>query len=131
MLRRKLLVILGSLVLLVLGVAVVAVYLLQGLLVDLKHIRGEALATVDSPNLQRTKGNWYPAVPPLCRTYTGLCPADYFGRTMVANLPANIRVGVVNVSVAGCKIELFDCGHQETPEMRTLVQAWFDKYLKR
>lgn len=70
--------------------------------------RFEALATVDSPNLQRTKGNWYPAVPPLCRTYTGLCPADYFGRAMVANLPANIRVGVVNVSVAGCKIELFD-----------------------
>jgi hypothetical protein len=27
---------------------------------------------------------------------------------MVANLPRNIRVGVVNVSVAGCKIELFD-----------------------
>src|SRR5262249_47439710 len=39
---------------------------------------------------------------------TGLCPADYFGRAMVANLPKTIRVGVVNVSVAGCKIELFD-----------------------
>jgi hypothetical protein len=44
----------------------------------------------------------------LCRGNTGLCPADYFGRTMVANLPEKIRVGVVNVSVAGCKIELFD-----------------------
>ena len=27
---------------------------------------------------------------------------------MVANLPKDIRVGVINVSVAGCKIELFD-----------------------
>ena len=27
---------------------------------------------------------------------------------MVANLPEKIRVGVIDVSVAGCKIELFD-----------------------
>ena len=33
---------------------------------------------------------------------------DYFGRTMVANLPENIRVGVIKVSVPGCKIELFE-----------------------
>jgi hypothetical protein len=70
--------------------------------------RFQVLAAVDFPKLGRTKGNWYPAVPPLCRGSTGLCPADYFGRTLVANLPANIRVGVVNVSVAGCKIELFE-----------------------
>jgi hypothetical protein len=70
--------------------------------------RFQVLAAVDLPNLGRKKGNWYPAVPPLCRGSTGLCPADYFGRTMVANLPANIRVGVVNVSVAGCRIELFE-----------------------
>ena len=69
--------------------------------------RFQVLEAVDFPKLGRTKGNWYPAVPPLCRGSAGLCPADYFGRTMVANLPANIRVGVVNVSVAGCKIELF------------------------
>jgi hypothetical protein len=68
----------------------------------------QVLATVDFPNMGRTKGHWYEAVPPLCRPGTGICPADYFGRTMVANLPASIRVGIVNVSVAGCKIELFD-----------------------
>ena len=33
---------------------------------------------------------------------------------MVANLPKNIRVGVVNVSVAGCKIELFDKDNYKT-----------------
>jgi hypothetical protein len=70
--------------------------------------RFQVLEAVDCPNLGRTKGNWYPALPPLCRCRTGLTPADYFGRTMVANLPKNIRVGVINVSVAGCKIELFD-----------------------
>jgi len=57
---------------------------------------------------ERTKDNWYTAIPPLCRQDTGLCPADYFGRTLVANLPKKIKVGVINVAVAGCKIELFD-----------------------
>ena len=73
--------------------------------------RFEVLAAVDFPKLDRKKGNWYTAVPPLCRPSTGLCPADYFGRTLVANLPAGVRVGVVNVSVGGCKIELFDKIH--------------------
>jgi hypothetical protein len=27
---------------------------------------------------------------------------------MVANLPKEIKVGVINVSIAGCKIEAFD-----------------------
>ena len=70
--------------------------------------RFQVLETVNCENLGRTKGNWYPAVPPLARCKTGLTPADYFGRTLVANLPKKIRVGVINVSVAGCKIELFD-----------------------
>jgi len=70
--------------------------------------RFQVLEAVDCPNLNRTKGNWYPAVPPLSRCNTGLTPADYFGRTMVANLPNNVRVGVINVAVGGCKIELFD-----------------------
>src|SRR5450759_487091 len=70
--------------------------------------RFQVLAAVDFPKQGRKKGNWYPAIPPLCRPSTGLCPADYFGRTMVSNLPPNIRVGIINVSVAGCKIELFD-----------------------
>ncbi len=28
-----------------------------------------------------------------------------------------------------CRIELFDCAHQELPEMRKLVQAWLDRSL--
>ncbi len=56
----------------------------------------------------RLKDNWYTAVPPLARCKTGLTPADYFGRTLVANLPEKIRIGVINVSVAGAKIEVFE-----------------------
>lgn len=70
--------------------------------------RFQVLAAVDFPVLGRKQGEWYPAVPPLCRPNAGLSPADYFGRTLVASLPAPIKVGVVNVSVGGCKIELFD-----------------------
>jgi hypothetical protein len=69
--------------------------------------RFRVLAAVDFPSLARKNGEWYPAIPPLCRPSTGLCPADYFGRTLVSNLPPRVKVGVVNVSVAGCKIELF------------------------
>ncbi|MEJ5352503.1 MAG: sialate O-acetylesterase [Melioribacteraceae bacterium] len=70
--------------------------------------RFQVMQAVDCPELGRKKGNWYPAIPPLCRCKTGLTPADYFGRVMVANLPENIKVGVINVSVGGCKIELYD-----------------------
>lgn len=28
-----------------------------------------------------------------------------------------------------CRIELFDCGHEETPEMRAVVLSWLDKRL--
>jgi hypothetical protein len=34
--------------------------------------------------------------------------AHLFGRTLVAQLPQRVRVGALNVSVAGCKIKLFD-----------------------
>jgi hypothetical protein len=70
--------------------------------------RFQILAAVDFPALGREQGKWYPAVPPLCRPNSGMSPADYFGRTLVAALAADHRVGVVNVSVGGCKIELFN-----------------------
>jgi hypothetical protein len=84
--------------------------------------RFQVLEAVDCPDLHRTKGNWYTAVPPLCRCKTGLTPADYFGRTMVASLPKDIRVGVINVAVGGCKIELFDKDNYQS--YRTTVPQW-------
>ncbi len=76
--------------------------------------RFQVMEAVDCPNLGRTKGNWYTAIPPLCRCRTGLTPVDYFGRAMLTNLPANVRIGVINVAVGGCKIELFDKDNYES-----------------
>lgn len=70
--------------------------------------RFQVLAAVDFPKLGRKQGSWYPAVPPLSRPSAGLGPADYFGRTLISNLPPQIRIGVINVSIGGCKIELFE-----------------------
>ena len=70
--------------------------------------RFQMLAAVDNTKLNRLKGNWYVATPPINRPENGMGPVDFFGRTMVANLPKEYRVGVINVSVAGAKIELWD-----------------------
>lgn len=73
--------------------------------------RFQVLAAVDFPGQKREKGRWYTATPPLSRPNAGIGPSDYFGRTLVEKLPATIKVGVVNVSVAGAKIEVFDKDH--------------------
>ncbi|MGA7160054.1 MAG: sialate O-acetylesterase [Bacteroidota bacterium] len=91
--------------------------------------RFQVLAAVDFPKLNRQKAQWYPAVPPLCRPFTGLCPTDYFGRTMVAALPKNIRVGVVVVAVAGCKIELFDKANFQAYD--STAPAWMKNIIKQ
>jgi len=90
--------------------------------------RFQVLEVVDCPNLNRTKGNWYTAVPPLSRCRTGLTPGDYFGRTMIDNLPENVKVGVVNVSVAGCKIELFDKDNFQS--YAATAPAWMTNIIK-
>ena len=84
------------------------------------------MAAVDMSSSGRTKGNWYTAYPPLCRDYTGLTPADYFGRTMVENLPENIKVGVINVAVGGCAIELFD--EDKCASQIKNADQWFKNY---
>jgi lysophospholipase L1-like esterase len=68
--------------------------------------RFQMMSTLDCGT--RKQGQWYRAVPPLARCDTRLCPADYFGRTMVANLDEDKRVGVVVVAIGGIKIDLYD-----------------------
>lgn len=70
--------------------------------------RFQVLQGVDCPDKGRVKDNWYTALPPLCRCRTGLTPSDYFGRTLAARLPKKIKIGIINVSVAGAKIEIFE-----------------------
>lgn len=66
--------------------------------------RFKVMATVDFSDPVRSKGEWYVATPPLVRQNTGLTPMDYFGRTMIANLPEDVTVGVVPVAIGGASI---------------------------
>lgn len=92
--------------------------------------RFKMMAAVDWPDKSRTKGTWSAAVPPTCRNGTGLNPGDYFGRTLVDSLPANIKVGIINVAVAGCAIEMFDEAKYQTyvaaqaDWMKTIANAY-------
>ena len=86
------------------------------------------MAAVDMPSSKRKKGEWYTAYPPLCRDYTGLTPADYFGRTMVENLPESIKVGVINVAVGGASIDLFD--QDKCADYIKKEADWFKNYCK-
>ena len=70
--------------------------------------RFQFVAAVDMPRYEREMGNWYTAVPPICRQENNMGPVDFFGRKMIENLPEKYKVGVINVSVAGAKIELWD-----------------------
>lgn len=70
--------------------------------------RFQFMAAVDMPSMNRAKGNWYTAVPPICREGNNMGPVDFFGRKMIEKLPAQYKVGVINVSVAGAKLELWD-----------------------
>jgi len=83
----------------------------QGLIeqIDQKvNARFQVMQALDCPELARVKGAWRKAIPPLCQCYSGLGPMDYFGRTMVSELRDSITIGVINISVAGCDIRLFD-----------------------
>ena len=72
--------------------------------------RFQVMQSVDCPGLSpsRTKGSWSLAAPPISRCSQGPGIAYWFGRTLADSLPANIKIGIINVAVAGSKIELFD-----------------------
>ena len=89
--------------------------------------RFQMLACVDFNNPARTKGQWYTAYPPIVRQGTGLGMADYFGRTMVANLPENVKVGVVDVAIGGTKIEGFIS--EEVADYVKNEADWFKNYM--
>jgi len=84
-----------------------------------------AAANDDINSYNRTKGGWYPAVPPLCRGGTGLSPSDFFGRTIAAAVAdQNITVGVIVVAVDGCAINLFSKDKDEFKAYIRTQQDW-------
>ncbi len=91
--------------------------------------RFQVMADADSTNRGWKKGAWYEAVPPLAAKGNGICMVDYFGRTMVANLPEKIRVGVIKVSVPGAKIELFE--KNTYTNYSATAAGWMQNHIKR
>lgn len=91
--------------------------------------RFRVMATTDCDESGREMGKWYVATPPLARCYAGMGVADFFGRKMVEQLPSNIEVGVVNVSVGGCKIELFDKDNYQN--FAATAPDWMEGILKQ
>ena len=69
--------------------------------------RFQMLATCNFSSPRRTLGNWYKAECPIVSPVGKLGPTDYFGRTMVANLPDH-KIGVIAVAMGGSPIEMFD-----------------------
>ena len=69
--------------------------------------RFQMLATCDFDNPKRTLGNWYKAECPIVSPVGKLGPSDYFGRTMVKELPGK-KIGVIAVAMGGSPIEMFD-----------------------
>ena len=92
--------------------------------------RFQTLACVNFQSPVRTMGEWYPATPPIVRQGTGLGMADCFGRTMVANLSANVKVGVVDVAIGGTKIEGFmqDKVADYIASMNPQTEGWLLNY---
>ena len=70
--------------------------------------RFQMLATTNFDNPKRTLGNWYTAKCPIVSPMGKLGMSDYFGRTMVAAMPADVKIGVVAVAMGGSPIEMFD-----------------------
>ncbi len=70
--------------------------------------RFQMLATTNFSNPRRNQGQWYTATCPIVSPVGKLGPTDYFGRSMVAALPSNVKVGVVAVAMGGSPIEMFD-----------------------
>ena len=93
--------------------------------------RFQMLACVNFNSPKRTMGKWYKAVPPLVREGTGLGMADYFGRTMVQQLPDK-KIGVVDVAIGGTKIEGFmqeEVG-KYSASMNPSSEGWLINYFK-
>ena len=56
----------------------------------------------------QTVGQFYPGIPPMGHSQSKMGIANFFGRKMVQELPASIKIGIANVAIGGQSISLFD-----------------------
>jgi hypothetical protein len=57
--------------------------------------------------LGRTHDKWYTASPPLHDCSEGLCPGDYFAKTMLDSINTDISIGLVPCALAGVALNVF------------------------
>ena len=91
--------------------------------------RFQMLSTTDFDNPKRKMGEWYTAYCPIVNPIGKLGPTDYFGRTMVAALPTNVKVGVVAVAMGGSPIEMFDKDKYEA-KLKANPNEWWAQLSK-
>ncbi len=88
--------------------------------------RFQMLATCNFDKPKRTLGNWYKAECPIVSPVGKLGPTDYFGRTMVQELPDK-KIGVIAVAMGGSPIEMFDKDLYEQKYKDNYNEWWAQK----
>lgn len=103
----------------------------QGTITDADRNVDERFQAMNTTECDTANGNalysWRKAVPPLARCGVGLGPVDYFGRLLLDSITPhnpNIRIGVVDVAVAGCGIELFSIVDDSDLEYKKTAADW-------
>ena len=88
-----------------------------------------ATCNFNNTNPNRKLGNWYTAECPIVSPDGKLGPTDYFGRTMVEQLPDK-KIGVIAVAMGGSPIEMFDKDLYEQ-KMKDNPNEWWVTLAKR
>ena len=103
----------------------------QGTITDADRNVDERFLAMNTTDCDAANGNalysWRKAVPPLARCGVGLGPVDYFGRLLLDSITPhnpNIRIGVVDVAVAGCGIELFSMVDDSDLKYKETAADW-------
>jgi hypothetical protein len=58
-------------------------------------------------SLGRTQDQWYTAFPPLHDCSEGICPGDFFAKTMKDSIRSNIKIGLIPCALAGVALNVF------------------------
>jgi hypothetical protein len=62
-------------------------------------------------NTSHTHDTWYTARPPLHICNEGLCPGDWFAKTMLDSIRADIKIGLIPCALSGQALNVFSkCG---------------------
>jgi hypothetical protein len=57
--------------------------------------------------LGRTADKWYTAFPPLHDCSEGICPGDFFAKTMLDSIRSDIKIGLIPCALAGVALNVF------------------------